>query len=682
MLLRNRYRILKQLGQGGFGKTFLAEDLDKLNEACVVKQFSPAAEIQANPELLQKAIALFTQEAKRLQTLGEHPQVPGLLASFEEGGQLYLVQQFIQGQTLAEHFKAEGRYNASEIRSLLLGILPILDFIHQHQVIHRDIKPENIIFSKTGKFVLVDFGAAKYQFVNAAPKTSMLIGTAAYAAPEQLAGKATFASDLYSLGVTCIHLLTGMEPFDLFDVQENDWDWQTYLEEPIDAKLAAILDRMLILATKRRYQSAAEVLTDLERDRPSSTSGIVFQHPSEQQIDRSPSPIYNKANLPLQCKHNLTHHKSWVTAIIFSSDSNIFASASLDGTIGIWNVNTGELLYRLVDEKSGSVTAIAISSDRITLAASYEDQRIRFWNIATSRLLNVSKRFYETQLKSLVFLENDRLVGVGIGGQLWTMKSSSNYPKLTSRLRIQNITSATINPRTNLVLAGTQSGQFLSQPANLEKLNIGCLIILIIISPFIIFTSLIGFILMFPYSLILLIPVFLMILIFPSIQSSKKVLGFHHDRVNCIAYQPMSSYLVASGSTDKTILLWNFSKKQKRYQLTGHDGSVEALAFSPDGTILASGSVDQTIRLWDLSQETVRCVAVLTGHTGTVNALAFSPDGQCLVSGSSDHTIKVWSITEEVTNQLSGEEQPMPWQPFKNQQLADQDEPRSPENPR
>lgn len=267
LLLKDRYRPIKPLGQGGFGKTFLAVDEDKPSHPpCVIKQFFPQAQ---GTNTVQKAAELFTQEAVRLDELGKHPQIPELSAYFSQDSQQYLVQEFIEGQDLAKELADKGAFNEAQIRALLNDLLPVLQFVHHHQVIHRDIKPENIIRRRRdSQLVLVDFGASKVATGTALARTGTAIGSAGYAAPEQSLGRAVFASDLYGLGVTCIHLLTGIHPFDLFDPSENAWVWRDALNSPVSNTLGRILDKMLESAINRRYQSAAEVLKDLNPQTP------------------------------------------------------------------------------------------------------------------------------------------------------------------------------------------------------------------------------------------------------------------------------------------------------------------------------------------------------------------------------------------------------------------------------
>ncbi len=278
---QSRYRILKLIGSGGFGRTFLAVDeATSLQKVCVIKQFFPqnvnyyqnypqssettsgSGDIQVK-KTTQKASELFQQEAQQLKTLGSHPQIPQLLTNFQQDEQQYLVQEYIEGKNLAQELAEKGVFTETKIRALLNDLLPVLKFVHKSKVIHRDIKPENIIRRTTGKLVLVDFGAAKLVEKKGLPQTATIIGSAAYTAPEQLMGKAVFASDLYSLGVTCIHLLTQVSPFDLFDSRNSKWVWRDYLKMPVSKELGLILDKMLESATNRRYHSATAIIRHL-----------------------------------------------------------------------------------------------------------------------------------------------------------------------------------------------------------------------------------------------------------------------------------------------------------------------------------------------------------------------------------------------------------------------------------
>lgn len=290
LLLRERYRAIKPIGQGGFGRTFLAIDEDKPSKPrCVIKQFFPLVQGANNA---QKAAELFNQEAIQLDELGKHPQIPELLAYFTQDNQQYLIQEFIDGQTLAQELAQKGVFNENQIRQLLNDLLSILQFVHNRQVIHRDIKPDNIIRkTSNNKLFLVDFGAAKTIASAALQKTGTSIGSPEYVAPEQSRGRAVFSSDIYSLGVTCINLLTKMSPFDLYNLEEDTWVWRQFLEHPVSDSLSSILDKMLENAINKRYQSAAEILKDLN----SPTLVTPNQPPIKNPL---PTPASNPTNNP------------------------------------------------------------------------------------------------------------------------------------------------------------------------------------------------------------------------------------------------------------------------------------------------------------------------------------------------------------------------------------------------
>ncbi|MBE9040569.1 tetratricopeptide repeat protein [Oscillatoriales cyanobacterium LEGE 11467] len=273
--LGDRYRAFKPIAVGGFGRTFLAVDEYKPSQSlCVIKQFFPASAHAALP----KAAELFRREASRLDELGKHPQIPELLAHFEQNQQLYLVQEWIDGRDLEEELNGNGVLEEGQIRDLLLQLLPGLQIVHDRQVIHRDIKPDNIIRRRSSpsqaELVLVDFGASKVMTANPSQQAGTTIGSAGYTAPEQLQGRAVRASDLYSLGVTCIRLLTGVSPFELFDATESRWRWRDYLTQPVSEPLGQLLDRLLQPSLSQRYPSAVDALQAVRNLPPPSPPNV------------------------------------------------------------------------------------------------------------------------------------------------------------------------------------------------------------------------------------------------------------------------------------------------------------------------------------------------------------------------------------------------------------------------
>jgi serine/threonine-protein kinase len=275
-MLRHRYLIQQILGQGGFGRTYLALDQERFNEPCVIKEF---AVLYQDDTLIQKSKTLFQREASILYQI-QHPQIPRFWAAFEDGQRLFLVQDYVHGQTyrrLLGDRKQQGQaFSQAEVVHFLNHLLPVLTYIHDRDIVHRDITPENIILreqattelvsseSTVGLPVLIDFGAVKeatshWPLMSAATR----VGKVGYAPPEQLqTGKVYPNSDLYALAATSLALLTGKEPQNLLDSQTLSWRWQSYAT--IDPQLGRILQKMLAIYPGDRYASAREVLAELQ----------------------------------------------------------------------------------------------------------------------------------------------------------------------------------------------------------------------------------------------------------------------------------------------------------------------------------------------------------------------------------------------------------------------------------
>ena len=304
--LRNRYRPIKSLGSGGFGKTYLAEDIDKLNTQCVIKQFAPQI---TGTNAFQKAKELFLQEAQQLEELGEHSQIPTLLAYFEENSRLYLVQQFIDGENLLQELENQGIFSESKIRALLQDLLTTLEVVHYYKIIHRDIKPENIMRRRSdGKLILIDFGASKQ--LQGTVKTGTLIGTFGYAPLEQLEQiedcEVCPASDLYSLGATCFHLLTEVHPWNLWKKQGYGWvkTWRLHLKQPVSKELDDILDKLLQEEYQQRYQSAQAVLQDLKNSQLTPKTTYQSSHKSSQVTSQQRKPPLQTSPIQTTPKQN------------------------------------------------------------------------------------------------------------------------------------------------------------------------------------------------------------------------------------------------------------------------------------------------------------------------------------------------------------------------------------------
>ena len=267
-LLDNRYRITSVLGSGGFGETYLAEDTKMpSNRRCVIKQLKPVAD---NPQMYELLQQRFHREAAVLETLGEESRyIPKLYANFTENGLFYLVQEWIDGITLAEEIERNDKWNEDAVRKLLISILQTLIYVHDRGIIHRDIKPDNIIL-RAGEPVLIDFGAVKETLNVSTIRSSsqqahsIVIGTPGFMASEQAAGRPFFASDLYSLALTAIFALTGQYPAQLgTDPQTGEVLWQSHVTGISDG-LKAIFAKVLQFDPRDRYSSAKEMLAAMQ----------------------------------------------------------------------------------------------------------------------------------------------------------------------------------------------------------------------------------------------------------------------------------------------------------------------------------------------------------------------------------------------------------------------------------
>jgi WD40 repeat protein len=580
LLIKERYRLLKQIGQGGFGKTFVAVDEGQSPAIpCVVQQFG----------LQNQTSKTFEQKAQRLEELGKHPQIPALLAHFEENHHLYLVQEFIEGRNLATLLEKEGAFGENHIWQLLENLLPVLKYVHAHNLIHCDIKPENIILKSPSNFigkdlVLVDFGAART--VTSIDLTSeSLIGSAEYAAPEQAKGKLVVTSDLYSLGVTCIYLLTQIPPFDLFDIAGDCWVWRQYLTTKVSEHLGKILDKLVQKDFTQRFQSADEVMQAM---------GIHSLSPDH--------PITPPSRLLWQCSHTLTGYPgmlSAVNSIAIHRDGNILASGHDDKTIRQWDLNNKKQLYTFAGH-SQAVKSVAFSPDGKILATASDDKTIKLWNVNTFE--EIRTLFGHTHaVKSLAFSPDGELLASGSWDKtvkLWDVKTGEEICMLTGH-QLQ-VSAVAFSPDGQLLASASfdrtirlwSKGEFKNRP----------------------YYTFLG------------------------------ILSGHAWAVLTVAFSPNGNVL-ATGSDDNTIKLWEVNTGQVISTLLGHSWSVVTLAFSADGETLISGSRDKIVKFWSVS--TKQEVGTLSGHVDSVSTVAISPDAQVIASGSRDKTIKLWELVQQ-----------------------------------
>jgi WD40 repeat protein len=592
LLLRDRYRGQSVLGQGGFGKTYLALD-ERKQSPCVIKQFLP----QSN---LTQAAERFRLEAKQIATLGSHPHIPQLLDFIEQSQQQFIVQEWIEGDNLAQILSKKGSFRETEIWQLLDELLPILQFLHLNQVIHRDIKPENIIQRSQGTFALVDFGAAKTTSQTTLNKTGTIIGSANYAAPEQTFGKAIFASDIYSLGVTCLHLLTGVSPFQLYDMAEGTWAWRDYLKSSVSNRFGKILDKMVVTATKQRYQSVEEILSEFPGHNLSGTGG----NPS-QSIPASPRKATATTRIWTPLK-TLEGHTKAVHCTAVSPDGKYMASGGNDSMVRLWERESGRLVHTVTKERefTGSFDTAAFSPDGQLLAAAGWEGNIHLWQVGSGWKAR-SLSGHSGLVTGLVFSPNGKwLFSSGYDGTLriWEMRFNSKLflAQIVDCKLFQTIPNAHSGWVCGIALS--PDGKYLASvgwdgTVKLWHVSRGTL--------------------------------------------SRTFKG-HQGTTQAIAFSPDGKVIASSSTKEKGVKLWNPANGELLQTLKGHTGVTQAIAFSPDGNFLATANTDFTLKIWRRSSGAL--IDTVLGHHDIINSVAFSADGRNLISGSADRTVKTWLL--------------------------------------
>ncbi|BAW97814.1 serine/threonine protein kinase (plasmid) [[Synechococcus] sp. NIES-970] len=362
-LLEGRYRILRGLGQGGFGDTFLAEDLHMPSKRrCVIKRLKPIVNDPVTYQLVQDR---FEREAVLLEKLGEnHPQIPCLYAYLDEAGKFYLIQEWVEGETLADIVLHQGPWSSKAVKELLLGILPVLKFIHDQGIVHRDIKPENIILRRSDRQpVLIDFGAVK-ETMNAtnsrvAQSKSIVIGTPGFMAPEQGIGRPVLATDLYSLGLTAIFLLTGKLPQELpSDPQTRKILWRPWFQEEntVDEHLTAVLEKAIQPQLQERFQDVSAMVAALQTPMvaPMLPPVVVPLIPQPQTSHQATITVGKNQRIPVA-----TGMADWQKAVLTGSVVGVFLLGGV--VLGMQMLNRSGNLSFVSPQSESTESPISVS---------------------------------------------------------------------------------------------------------------------------------------------------------------------------------------------------------------------------------------------------------------------------------------------------------------------------------
>jgi serine/threonine protein kinase len=617
-MLNNRYEILEQLGRGGFGETFLAIDTRMPSRRkCVIKQLKPddTTNTAPTPGWFEKR---FQREAATLEELGQNNrQIPQLYEYFSEGENFFFVQEWIEGITLSQKHQREGNLSEAEVETILRELLPVLDYIHGQGIIHRDIKPDNIILrASDGKPVLIDFGIVKeVNNINGGNKTVPL-GTPGYMAPEQIAGHPVFSSDLYSLGLTAIFLLTGKIPQDLTShPKTGEILWrQDAPHRP--SNLAAVIDRAVRFHPRDRFTSAEEMLTSL----PGSSQPTVSVNQSSTTTSpprplppwfwvifiviigglsfRFGHPIIKPwldslfPNEPTVEKLPLIEPSSQINSFVLNRDGQTLVGGDKKGNIYLWEVATGKRKKTIAGHRK-AILAIAISNDQQILASSSEDGTIKVWDLKTGK-----ERITLPRQRGLIALalssDGNTLVTGGEDAtvKLWNLSTGNLIETLPVE---KEVVSLALNQDASIIVSGHSGGDIIfwqKQGSN-------------------------------PYE-----P-----RIFPSINPWEA----HSVAIS------IDGTTAASSSCQDNIRIWKDSNWKDSPLQAGSSADICLIVISEDGKIIAGRSSDETIRLWNLNTKKEIFSYSPSSPTSfdSPRMIALSGDGRTVASNF-DKKIQVW----------------------------------------
>lgn len=571
--LGGRYHIVKHLGGGGFGQTYLASDRQLPgNPLCVVKLLLPQA---TDADTLAIARRLFDREAQVLYRLGKHEQIPNLLAHFEEDKEFYLVQEFIEGNELKAELPLGKQLSEAKVIAILLDILKVLEFVHKQDVIHRDIKPSNLIRRQQDrKIFLIDFGAVKEVSATEAKSLgqttlTVAIGSPGYMPNEQISGNPKFCSDIYAVGMIGIQALTGIPANGLpFDSETSELMWRDRAN--VSQQLADVLDKMVRYDYRQRYQTVTHTLQALE---------LV----NSQQSTQAYSTPTHKLTPPLD---DLTKPLSPSTQPLQTSPSVEQTIRDIAGSQQQYDPPAAELIPSNLTQPSANSKLPAETALSHPTSPNFAESSLPKAGIEINNAEGVANSRQKLRRLSVI--------GTGIATALVAIFGIYYLPKLNSQSSLNN------SNNTSQSLGGSNNswnqGKNISLAYNLSG---------------------------------------------------------HSKEVNAIAISP-DGKILASGSNDNTINVWNLSTGQRLFTLKGHTDYIYSVAFSPDGQKIASASGDGTVKIWNL--QTGQLLQTLQSNSeNRVFSVTFTPDGQTLVSGNKDKTIKLWNpSTGQLKNTLKG----------------------------
>lgn len=583
----NGYRIVKALGYGGFGAVYEAENEQSRQRVALKETFDP------------QHVEHFKGEFEILERLN-HPHLPRYYQVFEAQDHGYLVMELVPGQSLAEILKKQnGPLIEAQVLGYAIQLCDTLTYLHTQSqpVLHRDIKPDNIRLTPEGLIKLVDFGLLKQGSDRTQSARAGM--TPAYAPVEQHLGDRTEPrSDIYSLGATLYHLLTGQIPLSAFDrmIAEADALKSPLKHNPnISPHVAEAIMMSLSLRPEERYPNAATFKQALVVGKASAPPVQVKPQSILSRPKTTASPTTSRPTTTLAIKSRLAltikKHAGAVWSMAFSPNGQLLASSSWDNTIRLWDVSSGREV-KLLARFAYPVYGVAYSPDGLRLASSSVDNLVRLWDAASGREMR-QFRGHSNVPVTLAFSPDGQILASGsldASIRLWEVATGKALHRLEGHLAAVHSIAFTANGRTLASSSKDGTIRLWAVPTGREVRQI----------------------------------------------------EEHNDDVYAVAFTPDGRTLV-SGGKNGIVGQWGLSGPGWQREVK-NASAVHSLAFNPSGEALALGSADGTLYLWQA--DSGREVWRLKGHGDTVSCVAFSPNGRILASGSLDNTIRLWHIED------------------------------------
>ncbi len=584
-VLRQRYKMLGQIGQGGFGAVYKAEDTELGQRLLAVKEMSQQG---LSSQEVDEGVEAFKREALMLAGL-MHEYLPRIYDHFEENERWYLVMDYIEGETLETRFgkSRDGSLPLIMALQIALQLCDVLDYLHTRQppIIFRDLKPANIILTPTGGLFLIDFGIARH-FKPGQAKDTIAFGSPGYAAPEQY-GKAqtTPRADVYSLGAILHQMLSGDDP------SLSPFRFAPLLGQ--DPALQQLVTSMLEMDESQRPASIAVVKQSLQhcKDHPVAPAHLR----AGQVLPAAPLvlhlPAVPASSSPLAPARVYEHHYGVVRAVAWSSDS-MYATSATDAIVRVWNAHSGQNLcsYR---EHMGVIKHMARSPVNTRIASVSEENKIRVWDGSTSKTLSIypgdpRPGFSPNIVQLLAWSHDGRFLAAA--GTRYINVWNTDENRVIARVRSK----AAFGYH---ALCWSPDGKSLA----VTQANT--------------------------------------VLIY-RLDAKLKATYYHYNAQICaVAWSPDGRYL-ASGGYDRRVHVWDIQDSKFIGAYQNHIQPVSALAWAPDSRHIASGSLATNVDIWDAM--TGWNLVSYHAYAGDVLALAWSPDGRSILSGGSDRRVYVW----------------------------------------